>query len=108
MILGSPIPAKASFSIDLPVPITELKVSDTASVAFVKCDRDERMHRLDGLCIRPGVRIRVHRVFPTSVIECEGAMIVLGKKIAENIYVWFQPSGVGKVAPVTQRSRPKS
>jgi len=74
-----------------PLPLTSLKTSDQGRVAFVRCDRDDQMHRLDGLHIRPGAEIKLHQTFPTYVIECEGALVALEEKIAAQIHVW--PSG---------------
>lgn len=75
-----------------PVPLTRLRISDVGRVAFVRCNRDDQMHRLEGLQIHPGAEIKLHQTFPTYVIECEGALIALEEKIAAQIHVW--PGGV--------------
>lgn len=72
-----------------PVPLTSLKIFDQGRVAFVRCERDEQIHRLDGLQIRPGAVIKLHQTFPAYVIECEGARIALEEKIANLIHVWL-------------------
>ncbi|HUT23044.1 MAG TPA: metal-dependent transcriptional regulator [Sumerlaeia bacterium] len=93
---GNPIPEgeccrkSVRFVESAPRPLTALRVSDRARVAFVRCERDEQMHRLDGLGIRPGVALRLHQTYPTYVIECEGTHIALEEKVADNIHVWSE------------------
>ena len=72
------------------LPLTELNVGETARVAYVRCERDDQMHKMDGLRIRPGVSIRLHQNFPAYVIECEGGNIALEERIAANIHVWVE------------------
>lgn len=71
-----------------PRPLTEFRVSDQARVAYVKCDRDDQIHRLDGLHIRPGILLKLHQTYPSFVIECEGTRIAMESKVASCIYVW--------------------
>jgi DtxR family Mn-dependent transcriptional regulator len=73
------------------VPVTELKVGQAARVAYVNCKDDSRLHKMDGLHIRPGATIKLHQIYPTFVVECEGANIALDKEIAFNICVWKTP-----------------
>lgn len=70
------------------VPVTELLVGESASVAYVQCSSDQQLHRIEGLQIRPGAVITLHQKYPTFVIECEGAHIALEKSVALNIKVW--------------------
>ncbi len=74
------------------IPVTELEVGQEAKVAYVNCDEDSRLHKIDGLHIRPGAYIKLHQTYPTFVIECEGANIALDREIADDICVW-KPSG---------------
>lgn len=74
------------------IPVTELELGREARVAYVNCDEDSRLHKIDGLHIRPGAMIKLHQTYPTFVIECEGANIALDRKIAEDICVW-KPAG---------------
>lgn len=73
------------------VPVTELEVGQEARVAYVNCDEDSRLHKIDGLHIRPGAHVKLHQTYPTFVIECEGANIALDREIAEDICVWKKP-----------------
>jgi len=70
------------------IPVTELEVGQEAKVAYVNCDEDSRLHKIDGLHIRPGAYVKLHQTYPTFVIESEGANIALDRKIAEDICVW--------------------
>ena len=73
------------------VPLTELKVGDAARVAYVNCENDRQIHRMDGLHIRPGAIIKVHQKYPSHVIECEDATIALDAKIAASVRMWLAP-----------------
>ncbi|MBF0531991.1 MAG: metal-dependent transcriptional regulator [Candidatus Omnitrophica bacterium] len=70
------------------VPLNQIKLGTTGRIAYVKCQNDQQIHRLDGLCVRPGVEIKLHQNYPAYVIECEGAHIALDNDIAANISVW--------------------
>lgn len=70
------------------VPLTELEIGQRAEIAYVQCTKDQQMHRVDVLQIRPGVVVKLHQKYPTFVIECENMSIALDKDVAENIKVW--------------------
>ena len=70
------------------IPLTELEVRQSARVAYINCMTDQRLHRMEGLRIRPGTMIKLHQTYPTFVIECEGAHIALDTSVASNICVW--------------------
>jgi len=70
------------------VPLTELKAGESARIAYVCAEREDQMHRLDGLRIRPGTEIRVHQTYPVCVVECEGGQVALEESIARRINVW--------------------
>jgi DtxR family Mn-dependent transcriptional regulator len=73
------------------VPLTELKIGQTARVAYVYTRSDQQLHRLTSLQIRPGTIIRLHQEYPSYVIECDGASIALDAEVARNINVWLEP-----------------
>jgi DtxR family Mn-dependent transcriptional regulator len=79
------------------VPLTELRVGEAARVAYIRCQRDDQMHRLYGLCIRPGGWIKLHQRYPAYVIECERGNIALEEKVAGNIYVWVRKGQADEV-----------
>ena len=70
------------------IPLNQLKVGTAGRIAYVKSQNDQQIHRFEGLCVRPGVSIKLHQKYPTFVIECEGAHIALDNDIAANISVW--------------------
>jgi DtxR family Mn-dependent transcriptional regulator len=78
-----------------PTPLTQMKVSEQGWVAFIKSPRDEQIHRLDALHIRPGVMLKLHQTYPSYVIECEGARIALEEKVAQNIHLWVDANRSG-------------
>ena len=75
-------------SLNCAIPLNQLKVGTSARIAYVKSQNDQQIHRFEGLCVRPGVTIKLHQKYPTYVIECEGAHIALDNDIAANISVW--------------------
>ena len=69
------------------IPLIDLKVGQSARVAYVHCRNDRQLHRLDGLQIRPRASIKVHQTYPSYVIECEGGFVALDEDIVSNIFV---------------------
>ena len=75
-------------------PLTEIEVGQSARVAYVNCQNDQLLHKIDGLQIRPRAFIKLHQIYPSYVIECEGANIALDKEIVSNIFVWKKPHNI--------------
>ncbi len=76
------------------IPLTELDVGQSAHVAYVNSQNDRQLHKLDNLQIRPKALVKLHQVYPSYVIACEGANIALDKEIVENIFVWRTPPNI--------------
>lgn len=72
----------------LVIPMTELKVGQSARVAYINCREDRRLHKIDGLHIRPGSIVKLHQTYPSYVIECENANIAMDKELVDTICVW--------------------
>ncbi|MBF0387275.1 MAG: metal-dependent transcriptional regulator [Candidatus Omnitrophica bacterium] len=70
------------------VPLLDIKVGESARIAYINCKNDQQLHKLEGLCVRPGVVVKLHQTYPAYVIECEGASIALDKAVIANISVW--------------------
>jgi len=92
------------------VPLVELKVSQSARVAYINCKSDQQLHKIDNLCIRPGAIITLHQRYPSYVVECEGSNIAMDEQIASNICVWREPQHLPLVTKETssQSKRKKS
>ena len=94
---GSPIPQgqcckrSARTAQSSVIPLIELKVAQSARVAYVNCKSDQQLHKIDGLHIRPGAVVTLHQKYPTYVIECEGSNIAMDEQIVSNICVWREP-----------------
>ena len=73
------------------IPLVELAIGQSARVAYINCKSDQQLHRIDGLCIRPGAVVTLHQRYPTYVIECEGSNIAMDEEIVFNICVWRKP-----------------
>ena len=93
---GFPIPEgeccrlSARYVQKLIVPLTELKIGQSARVAYVYTKSDQQLHRLTSLQIRPGRLVKLHQTYPSFVIECEGASIALDDEVAHSINVWVE------------------
>jgi len=91
---GFPIPegeccrVSARYVQKLIVPLSELKIGQSARVAYVYTKSDQQLHRLTSLQIRPGRVVKLHQEYPSYVIECEGASIALDDEVARSINVW--------------------
>jgi DtxR family Mn-dependent transcriptional regulator len=68
--------------------LTEMAVGQSARIAYINCRDDKRLHRLEGLHIRPGINIKLHQNSPTTVIECEGANIAIDESVCADIRLW--------------------
>jgi DtxR family Mn-dependent transcriptional regulator len=73
------------------IPLIGLEVGQSARIAYINCDSDQQLHKIDSLCIRPGAIATLHQRYPTYVIECEGSNIAMDEQIASNICVWKEP-----------------
>lgn len=97
---GFPIPEgecckiSARYVQQIIVPLTELKIGQTARVAYVYTRNDQQMHRLNSLQIRPGTTVKLHQEYPSYVIECDGASIAMDAEVARNINVWIEGAAV--------------
>jgi len=80
------------------VHLSDLSVGETRQIAYVNCQNDAQVHRLDGLQLKPGVAITLHQKYPSYVLECEGGMIAIDEQIAGNICLWKEPER-GQVTP---------
>ena len=87
------------------MPATGLEIGESAKVAYVNCRNDQRLHKIDGLHIRPGAYVKMHQSYPSYVIECEGANIAMDEEIASSICVWRKAPSV-KEARSDEFSRP--
>ncbi len=72
-------------------PLVELKIGQSARIAYVNCRTDQQHHKLDGLQIRPNMFVKMHQTYPSYVIECNSEYIALDKEITSNIFVWNKP-----------------
>lgn len=70
------------------VPLINFAVNESGQVAYINCQDDAQLHRLNGLQVKPGAEITLHQKYPTYVVECEGGMIAVDELIAANICLW--------------------
>ena len=85
------------------VPLLHLEVGESAKIAYVYADNDQQLHKLENLCIRPGVTVKLHQRYPTFVLECENSLIALDDDVASNINVWVSTDRLRYVRPHGRR-----
>ena len=83
--------------------LSELDVGESGRVAYINCQDDSQLHRLNGLQIKPGVEIRVHQKYPAWVVECEGGMIAIDQRVADRICLWKQQTSSAPEGEAEQR-----
>ncbi len=76
------------------IPLSKLDVGQTARIAYVYCASERQLQKLDNLQIRSRTLVKLHQVYPSYVIACEGANIALDKEIVDSIFVWKTPTNI--------------
>ena len=73
------------------VSCDQLRVGESARVAYF-CTRDHsRLLKLSALGISPGTSLKLIQKWPAYVVQCEETEIALEADVAKNIYVWQTP-----------------
>jgi DtxR family Mn-dependent transcriptional regulator len=73
------------------VSCDQLRIGESASVAYF-CARDHsRLLKLSALGISPGMPLKLIQKWPAYVVLCEETEIALEPDVAKNIYVWQTP-----------------
>ncbi len=70
------------------VSCNQLKVGETARVAYFSTREHARLLKLSALGISPGASLKLIQKWPAYVIQCEETEIALEPEVAQNIYVW--------------------
>ena len=70
------------------VPLLQLDLGESARIAWVSGQGDERLHALSSLQIRPGAVVTLHQIRPSVVIEVESSSIAIDEAVASTINVW--------------------
>jgi DtxR family Mn-dependent transcriptional regulator len=70
------------------VSCDQLRVGESARVAYFSTREHSRMLKLTALGIAPGISLRLIQKWPAYVVQCEETEIALESDVAKNIYVW--------------------
>jgi DtxR family Mn-dependent transcriptional regulator len=73
------------------VSCDQLRVGESARVAYFSTREHSRWLKLSALGISPGVSLRLIQKWPAYVVQCEETEIALESEVAHNIYVWQAP-----------------
>jgi DtxR family Mn-dependent transcriptional regulator len=73
------------------VSCDQLRVGESARVAYLCTREHSRLLKLSALGISPGVSLRLIQKWPAYVVQCEETEIALESGVAQNIYVWQAP-----------------
>ncbi len=70
------------------VSCDQLRIGESARVAYFSAREHSRLLKLSALGISPGIAIKLIQKWPAYVIQCEETEIALEPEVAKNIYVW--------------------
>jgi DtxR family transcriptional regulator, Mn-dependent transcriptional regulator len=73
------------------VSCDQLRVGESARVAYFSTREHSRLLKLSALGISPGISVKLIQKWPAYVIQCEETEIALESDVAKNIYVWQTP-----------------
>jgi DtxR family transcriptional regulator, Mn-dependent transcriptional regulator len=74
------------------VSCDQLRVGESARVAYFSTKEHSRMLKLSALGISPGIVIKLIQKWPAYVVQCEETEIALEPDVAKNIHVWKSTS----------------
>lgn len=87
------------------ISLDQLKVGESAKIAYVYAPNDQQLHRLENLLIRPGMRVKLHQRYPSFVIECENSLVALDEQVVANIHVWSTDENRMRIPPHGRRAK---
>jgi DtxR family transcriptional regulator, Mn-dependent transcriptional regulator len=70
------------------VSCDQLRVGESARIAYFSTREHSRLLKLSALGISPGISLKLIQKWPAYVVQCEETEIALEPGIAQNIYVW--------------------
>jgi DtxR family Mn-dependent transcriptional regulator len=70
------------------VSCDQLKVGESARIAYISTREHSRLLKLSSLGLAPGVTLKLIQRWPAYVIQCEESEIALEPEVAKNLYVW--------------------
>ncbi len=70
------------------VSCDQLRVGESARIAYFSTREHSRLLKLSSLGISPGISMKLIQKWPAFVIQCEETEIALEPEVAKNIYVW--------------------
>ncbi len=73
------------------VSCNQLRVGESARVAYFCAREHSRLLKLSALGISPGVSLKLIQKWPAYVVQCEETEIALESEVAQDIYVWQTP-----------------
>lgn len=74
------------------VSCDQLRVGESARVAYFSARDHSRLLKLSALGISPGITLKLIQKWPAYVVQCEETEIALEPEVAHNIYVWRTPA----------------
>ncbi|MBF0199688.1 MAG: metal-dependent transcriptional regulator, partial [Planctomycetes bacterium] len=70
------------------LPLSDMKVGEKGRVAYIRTQKDSRLHRFSGMGIRPGVVLELDQKYPSLIIRLDNAEVAMDSDIASDIYLW--------------------
>jgi DtxR family transcriptional regulator, Mn-dependent transcriptional regulator len=87
------------------ISLDQLKVGESAKIAYVYAPNDQQLHRLENLLVRPGMTVKLHQRYPSFVIECENSSIALDEQVVADIHVWCTDENKERINPHGRKLR---
>ena len=72
----------------LVVSCDQLRVGESARIAYFATREHSKLLKLSSLGISPGIVLKLIQKWPAYVVQCEETEIALEPEVAKNIYVW--------------------
>ena len=69
------------------VSLTELKVGDSAEIAYLATEDPKKMQKLMSMGVLPGNRIRLNRTFPSYIFHVGNSEFAVDEMLAREIFV---------------------
>jgi DtxR family transcriptional regulator, Mn-dependent transcriptional regulator len=70
------------------VSCNQLRIGESARVAYFSTREHSRLLKLSALGISPGASLKLIQKWPAYVVQCDETEIALEPEVAQNIYVW--------------------
>lgn len=69
------------------IPLSDTRAGDSGRVVYIATHFHNRLDRISGIGILPGIELKVHQKLPTFIVQVGESQIALDNDIAKDIYI---------------------